>query len=145
MFVLTSSDAVRQSADAIAEDAIALLNTRSWVLRYLLRCHWTWQVPGVGRSVVALAQWCCDEPIVTCPCQYAEVAALARTLLGDPDCAELLARWNPEIRAVLQECERNGWLRSAIVSYYADRLRECRDRPAIARQSSTPETRKPVR
>lgn len=124
MFAPTSTETVFESAETIARVAMRLLNTRSLILRGLLRCAWIWQVPGLGRWVVYLA-WRASYPCQrSCPYPYSEIVDLACILLSDGELLSPVARRYREAQVVCEACERNGWLRSAMVSYYADRLRE---------------------
>ncbi|WP_017661455.1 hypothetical protein [Baaleninema simplex] len=124
MFVPTSSSVVRDSAETIAQGAILLLNTRSHVLRRLLRCYWVWQVPGLSGWVVRLALQSYRTQPFTCPCRYSDIVEVARLLLGDRDSVKPLAARQSSLKSAFEEIERNAWLRPAVLSYFADRLRE---------------------
>ncbi|MBO9997691.1 MAG: hypothetical protein J7641_01580 [Cyanobacteria bacterium SID2] len=124
MFVPTCSPDVRESAERVAQSAKLLLNTRSEILRGLLRCYWIWQVPGLGSWLVFLAVRL-RKPLRCCQvCQYSDVIDLARMLLHDRASLESLASVRSDLHSVLVEIDRNAELRPAVVSYFADRLRE---------------------
>ncbi|MGC9506005.1 hypothetical protein [Baaleninema sp.] len=124
MFVPTPSSVVRDRAETIARGALLLLNTRSQILRRLLRCYWVWQVPGLSCWIVRMALQSRGTQSLSCPCRYSEIVDVARLLLGDRESVQPLAATQAELKSAFEEIDRNAWLRPAVLSYFADRLRE---------------------
>jgi hypothetical protein len=125
--VSTSSPCVSDGADFLVQQTWQLLNVRSDLLKSLLKSYWVWQIPGLSKWVVRLA-WqqvgskrnghCCNcddfRATIELARQFIEYRETLRPLLVD----------QPQLCALLDEIDRNSWVRVEVVSYYADRLRD---------------------
>ncbi|MDC0833076.1 hypothetical protein AY599_26955 [Leptolyngbya valderiana BDU 20041] len=132
MLANISKPAIGDSAETLADCAGVLLTTRSIVLRHLLKQSWIWQVPPVGQWVVRQALRTAKtsaDRAVRCDCRrYGELVELVRAIVCDRALLRPLVERYPNIGQVVEQLDRDPWLKVEIASYYADKLRELEHR-----------------
>ncbi|MGC9503015.1 hypothetical protein [Baaleninema sp.] len=138
MLANISKPAIGDSAETLADCAGVLLTTRSIVLRHLLKQSWIWQVPPVGQWVVRQALRTARTPAdgaIQCDCRrYGELVELVRAIVCDRALLSPLMERYPAIARIVEQLDRDPWLKVEIASYYADKLRELenRERDSVA-------------
>ena len=131
MVVSTSSPCVSDGADSLVQQTWQLLSTRNRLLKSLLKSYWVWQIPGLSKWVVRLAwQHVSPSPKGSCSTcdDFRATIELARQLIEDRETLRPLLADQPRLCALLDEIDRNSWVRVEIVSYYADCLRDLEHR-----------------